>query len=980
MKEVHTSTGPQGGNTVAPYDIDRESRYQLLSEMTFKDSYTRNTHKEDLVLEMAENFRSQYVSLYPTRAPLLLSPYTECSCRKFISTFIRPTQINFDSFMDWHTTSQFVANYIRYEPLDDLEVLPTKLCSPTTVMQWQIGNCIEMSIVLASLLIGDGYNAFVCIGYASKAIYANDQTKVPWPDSLPEEINPDDIPDEERKPTSQFMTHLKERADLVSRFEIELNNKDHNTIMKDMNINLMKDDSSPNRDGESFETLNNTKHEPRLVHAWVMILPDKRKVEIPKPNLMKKLLLEGATQFKGTVSTSILHHSQLTAKIDTERKYISEPLFIEPSTGMMVLQSAADQYYTGIETVFNHENYYVNMRRSDEPPSKIRMDLRNLMSWERVFLKDPSNVVDEEPGVSEKRKSMIEATSNVGAHGDQVLDLPTSWADPITLSLAQYSNRFPGKKKTIHYSNAIVEMYAEYSEPDMRVLVVSIPSDVFNRDEVHIFFKHRSDLLRRRSIYPQALSELPKRIHDWFYPGRMLEGSHRVEGLRELILEPGVYRTMRFYWKSRDDGLSLRKESFFNETIPFPKKIQEYYKGRSNTHTEGMTPNTKPSVPAGAAVMEAAVISGGFGDFLEYRSATYDKPKESILGIGLQNSDDLSNGAPGLFRDTSYSYYRINPIKMSEKFSRNPAIPADEDVQKRVYIKPLNSDGEIWVRYHYRVNTITHGSRKYPKNFYHETDGAVNLYGASTGEHYGGEDGQEGRTTTLVLMAGQEKPQNSDILNELNFLVAKEAECLNEIRARAEECKFILAQLDRDQRDNKSSFSVYDTLRGRTDETDAEIAQRKAEEQRWMESRRDYLAPFIAKQENILKICKGDYLNIKLTSEMARKVRDEAIADLKDRLIERGHIMQSRLDKERDDLMRRQLAFQKNLESAEGTNDAEEFARFSKQSTWRIHILEERLSNYIKSSAEKYRQLADRLAHDPRLTELYPSDGADVQH
>eukprot|EP00657_Telonema_sp_P-1_P000188 TRINITY_DN1032_c0_g1_i1.p2 TRINITY_DN1032_c0_g1~~TRINITY_DN1032_c0_g1_i1.p2 ORF type:complete len:110 (-),score=42.35 TRINITY_DN1032_c0_g1_i1:109-438(-) len=71
--------------------------------------------------------------------------------------------------------------------------------------------------------------------------------------------------------------------------------------------------------------------------------------------------------------------------------------------------------------------------------------------------------------------------------------------------------------------------------------------------------------------------------------------------------------------------------------------------------------------------------------------------------------------------------------------------------------------------------------------------------------------------------------------------------------------------------------------------------------------------------------------------------------------------------------MKRQTAFQKNLDSTDGSKDADDFARFSKQSTWRIRILEERLSSYIKSSAEKYRQLADKLANDPRLAALYVS-------
>jgi len=542
---------------------------------------------------------------------------------------------------------------------------------------------------------------------------------------------------------------------------------------------------------------------------------------------------------------------------------------------------------------------------------------------------------------SDKRRIITESTFDNGEGGDQTLELPASWVSPITLSLAQYENRFPGRQKTVHYADATVEMFSDYSEPDMRVLIVSLPDEVSHYDQTHIFYKYRADKLRRRSIYPMERSKQPRMIHDWFEPGRMHDATHRVEGLRELILEPGVHRTMRFYWASRDDGLALRREKFFNETIPAPRKIQEFYKGRAGD------------------------------DFLEYRGATFDHPREAH-GAGSAYTASASSAA-------HYKDIRVDASKMTEKFARNPAIDADTDIQKRTYIRPgNNAEGEIWVRYHYRNHYVTQASRMYPKTLDKDKD-AVTIGGMPGVVGGGGAaDGQvraDDVRPAVVLSPGTEQPKDSDLLNELRVLVEKETECLAELRSRAEECHDVLQQLDRDQKDNKSTLSIYDTLRGRPNETEAEVAQRKAEEKRRAESRKDYLAPFIAKQENMAKICKGDYGNVKLTAEMARKVRDEAIADLKERLIERGHIMQARLDREREDLMKRQTAFQKNLDSTDGSKDADDFARFSKQSTWRIRILEERLSSYIKSSAEKYRQLADKLANDPRLAALYVSAG-----
>lgn len=53
---------------------------------------------------------------------------------------------------------------IFFQALADPVVLPKYVPSPTSVMTWQIGDCIDKSIVLASLLIGVGYDAYVVIG------------------------------------------------------------------------------------------------------------------------------------------------------------------------------------------------------------------------------------------------------------------------------------------------------------------------------------------------------------------------------------------------------------------------------------------------------------------------------------------------------------------------------------------------------------------------------------------------------------------------------------------------------------------------------------------------------------------------------------------------------------------------------------------------------------------------------------------------
>ena len=48
-------------------------------------------------------------------------------------------------------------------------------------LNWQAGDCFDMSLVLCSLLLGVGFNAFVVVGYAPLAVTTNDQLNTTCP-------------------------------------------------------------------------------------------------------------------------------------------------------------------------------------------------------------------------------------------------------------------------------------------------------------------------------------------------------------------------------------------------------------------------------------------------------------------------------------------------------------------------------------------------------------------------------------------------------------------------------------------------------------------------------------------------------------------------------------------------------------------------------------------------------------------------------
>ena len=223
----------------------------------------------------------------------------------------------------------------------------------------------------------------------------------------------------------------------------------------------------------------------------------------------------------------------------------------------------------------------------------------------------------------------------------------------------------------------------------------------------------------------------------------------------------------------------------------------------------------------------------------------------------------------------------------------------------------------------------------------------------------------------VVTMPYTEPPKENELQEELRMLLLKERECLAELRNKQGDIKELLTHIKDEQANVKFSLSVYDTLRNRPKETEAELEQLRAEEQRKAESRKDYLAPYIANAD-VSKSSKGDYTGIKLTPEQAKRVRDEALRDLKERLIQRGHIMQNRMDREKEEFTRRQTAYQKNLDSGDSVKESDEFSQFMKEATWRMKILDERLSRHIEQASEKYAKLAQRLANDERLRCIYP--------
>lgn len=134
--------------------------------------------KEKKMIEHMQNFRKLFVELYPNRKPLLLYAPNECGVTKPICSALKPTKLPYTYLHQEGEIAEFVRGFFIYEHLDDPLSFPVCIPSPWMVVQWQRGDCFDMAIVLCSLLLGVGYDAFVVIGYAPKRVTMNERAEV----------------------------------------------------------------------------------------------------------------------------------------------------------------------------------------------------------------------------------------------------------------------------------------------------------------------------------------------------------------------------------------------------------------------------------------------------------------------------------------------------------------------------------------------------------------------------------------------------------------------------------------------------------------------------------------------------------------------------------------------------------------------------------------------------------------------------------
>ncbi|XP_043511887.1 dynein regulatory complex subunit 7 [Frieseomelitta varia] len=407
--------------------------------------------------------------------------------------------------------------------------MPKQLGSPTWVQKFRKGNCFECATFLASLLLGQGYNAFVISGYASREQTLCDLTRkscpcVPRPDKQAE-----------REPKAEQPEITKYKFKLMTEYNSQFLLKLEEEEARKLEEKLLSDEKEQQKLIEELEQLPPDEYWGHRIHGWVAILPE----------------LDGPR--------------------DQE---IPCPLFIEPTTG--VSYGAADddtaQLYLGVESIWNDKNYWVNMQSSAGSCANIAWDLTKVELWEHLL-----------PGESWTMHEAEEVDEESGVEHEKHLDMPASYVDQINISEAEFEKRFPNGTKTTFYKRTKVERYAPYLQPNGLVQKITIYDDYDYTSPIEVYenYANRSDnLVKSRKdlnndtvvdYYARGRADQCKE-HRYFVSAphlsvdseRILDFYHvaRFDGLSKFEMHPN-YLTQHFV--DRDDFLYYRHVQFSRE-------------------------------------------------------------------------------------------------------------------------------------------------------------------------------------------------------------------------------------------------------------------------------------------------------------------------------------------------------------------------------------------------------------------------------
>ena len=314
---------------------ENRTRELMNNEQCSAPSYKENNESENACNAIVSDFVQRLQREYPESSihnRLMIVAENEFGVSKCVCSTLKPTLLPHPSIYNSSDCSRFVANYLHYEPLKEPSQPPKLLPSPSQVLKWGIGDCFDISIILASFLIGAGYDAYVVHGTAPNWICNRDRTK-------------ENLPFHQRG-----SPHSAEEQENIGRALVEMRRiMNTNVFCAEDNFttsNLVNDEKNEFTDKSIYDkdSFDKDQSHSHGIHSWVLI------------------------------------KSNLRCPVGTDDYYI------EPSTGYQYQLSSCP--YHRVDAIWNRKNYWVNTREQNLTQN---VSLTEEDGWLGVFLNKGNN-------------------------------------------------------------------------------------------------------------------------------------------------------------------------------------------------------------------------------------------------------------------------------------------------------------------------------------------------------------------------------------------------------------------------------------------------------------------------------------------------------------------------------------------------------------------------------------------------------------
>ena len=456
---------------------------------------------------------------------------------------------------------------------------------------------------------------------------------------------------------------------------------------------------------------------------------------------------------------------------------------------------------------------------------------------------------------------------------------------------------------------------------------------------------------------PSSITRVRERIHEWFEPGRM--STSNFEALKEFVYEKGVRREYKFYSEARLDGLEKRIELFDgSKNLYHPKKVLEYYQNR----------------------ME-------FGDFLCYRSVSYDIEKPSIMSLNLNHHEDdlkygpiigevglLSNhsnptttttttttgGTATTTTTTATNNHYQNSNMESSSFMNDQN---NNNLDKNLFMmdgaltrrKQLNDSIIVKMTEKFTRDENKSANEDVAKRTFYVVDKKIRLeyhFGEGKITRSVREYSKDGGFYTEIIDPFMPRPKLVETVEEFHALLQTEIKCKEEIVKSTSEMANILHTRYNEERNIQSITTIYDVERNRPTMEELRLLrekERELEEQRKNKDLVDHLIP----KDGVKSV------------QQAEEIYYTVMKDLKDQLMMRINIIEERLQKEKQKLARRRTMYQKSQEGVD--RNSEEYVQFCQDTLFKIKILKQRAEDHNARAAKKFAELKEKLLNHKQL-------------